>query len=79
MGRCLVILSPCKKKRLHRQKKLSLHQFRKRRHIGSEEPRASSTTKLQLFFERRKANGDLEIYRKHPAPEPGCEKHHYFP
>eukprot|EP00983_Pelagomonas_calceolata_P042417 1138503-Pelagomonas_calceolata.AAC.3 len=27
-----------RKEKLHRQKKLSLHQLRKRRHIGSEEP-----------------------------------------
>eukprot|EP00983_Pelagomonas_calceolata_P052697 1142957-Pelagomonas_calceolata.AAC.10 len=35
---------PPRKKKLRRQRKLSLHQLRKRRHIGSGEPRVSSTT-----------------------------------
>eukprot|EP00983_Pelagomonas_calceolata_P079099 1154532-Pelagomonas_calceolata.AAC.2 len=34
------------KEKLRRQKDLSLHQLRKRRHIGSEEPWVPSTTKL---------------------------------
>eukprot|EP00983_Pelagomonas_calceolata_P001891 62929-Pelagomonas_calceolata.AAC.1 len=47
-----------------RQRKLSLCQLRKRRHIGSKEPRVPSTTKLQ----KECPNGNLEGYWKHPAP-----------
>eukprot|EP00983_Pelagomonas_calceolata_P061174 1146715-Pelagomonas_calceolata.AAC.1 len=28
-------------------------------------------------YKEEKANVDLEGYRKHPAPEPGYEKHHF--
>eukprot|EP00983_Pelagomonas_calceolata_P028395 889495-Pelagomonas_calceolata.AAC.1 len=51
------------------RRKLSLHHLRKRRHIGSEEPRVPPTTKLQNYS----ANGGLEGYWKHPALEPGRE------
>eukprot|EP00983_Pelagomonas_calceolata_P054079 1143559-Pelagomonas_calceolata.AAC.1 len=35
-----------RKEKLRRQRKLSLHQLTKRRHIGSEEPRVSYTTQV---------------------------------
>eukprot|EP00983_Pelagomonas_calceolata_P086716 1156818-Pelagomonas_calceolata.AAC.1 len=61
---CGGLLLRKRKEKLRRQRKLSLHQLRKRRHIGSKEPWIPSTTKLQ----KEGSNGDLEGYWKHPAP-----------
>eukprot|EP00983_Pelagomonas_calceolata_P124029 1161064-Pelagomonas_calceolata.AAC.1 len=56
-----------RKEKLRRQRKLSLHQLRKRRCIGSEDARSRESPPPQSYKEE-KASGDLEGYWKHPAP-----------
>eukprot|EP00983_Pelagomonas_calceolata_P041386 1138040-Pelagomonas_calceolata.AAC.2 len=62
-----------KERKVRRQKDISLHQSRKGDALAQKSHESPSTTKLH----KKSANGDLESYWKHPAPEPGCEKHYY--